>query len=158
MNNPSQPSLEHALVVKRVFHAPIDRVFEAWTNAERLARWFGPDGFTVVSANIDLRIGGKYHITLRPPEGEHIEHFGEYVEIEPPKKLAFTWTLANQACPGGENQCAETLVTIQFTSQCQSTEVVLTHERLPNKAAYDGHKAGWNSTFDSFENFILTNN
>lgn len=145
-----------SLILRRVFNAPIARVFEAWTKAEILASWFGPVGFTVTASNIDLRRGGAYHIALRSPEGMAIKHFGEYVEVTPPEKLVFTWLLEDQACGGCDNQCAETLVSIDFKRVDESTEVQLTHEHLPSKEAHDGHMYGWNSTFDSFEAFVQT--
>lgn len=157
MDSPTAFNTHAILTVRRIFSAPIDRVFAAWTNAEVLASWFGPVGFSVASATIDLRVGGKYQIVIKPPDGETIKHFGEYVEIIPPERLAFTWMLENQACKGSANQCAETLVSIDFKCIDQSTQIVLTHERLPDKAAYDGHEFGWNSSLDSFEKFILTN-
>lgn len=153
----SATSSEHAtLTLRRVFNAPIARVFEAWTKAEVLASWFGPAGFTVTASNIDLRKGGGYLIALRSPEGTAIKHFGEYIEVTPPEKLVFTWLLENQACGGCDNQCTETLVSIDFKRIDESTEVQLTHEHLPNKEAYDGHVYGWSSTFDSFEDFVQT--
>lgn len=153
----SAPSSAQAiLTLWRVFNAPIESVFEAWTKAEVLASWFGPVGFTVTTSEIDLRKGGEYLITLRSPEGMTIKHFGEYVEVTPPERLVFTWRLENQACSGSKNQCAETLVSIDFKRVGVSTEIRLTHEHLPTKEAYDGHEFGWSSTFDSFENFLLT--
>ena len=145
-----------ALILRRVFNAPIERVFDAWTKAEMLARWFGPVGFTVTASDIDLITGGEYIIAIRSPEGAVIRHFGAYVEVIPPERLVFTWRLESQACGGGKDQCAETLVSIDFKRIGQSTEIELTHEKLPSKAAYDGHEFGWNSTFDSFEYFVLT--
>ncbi len=149
-------SAQATLTLRWVFNAPIARVFDAWTKAEVLARWFGPVGFTVIASEIDLRKGGKYLISLESPEGMAIKHFGEYVEVTPHERLVFTWLLENQACGGCNNQCAETLVSINFKRVNESTEVQLTHEHLPNKEAYDGHGFGWSSTFDSFENFVQT--
>ena len=144
------------LTLKRIFSAPIDRVFEAWTSASVLANWFGPVDFKVKTAEIDLKIGGKYLIILQPPEeGEVIKHFGEYIEIMPLKKLVFTWVLENQACKGSIKQCAETLVSIDFKAVNQSTQILLTHERLPSKEAYDGHAFGWSSSFDCLEKILL---
>ena len=149
-------STRTTLTLHRVFNAPIATVFEAWTKAEILASWFGPAGFTVTASKIDLRRGGEYLIALRSPEGMTIKHFGEYVEVTPPERLVFTWHLENQACNGSKDQCAETLVSIDFKRVGVSTEIRLTHEHLPSKAAYDGHEFGWRSTFDGFENFLLT--
>ena len=155
MSRSAQSSTQAVLALRRVFNAPIERVFEAWTKADVLASWFGPVGFTVTSAEIDLRIGGEYLVVLQSPDGNAIKHFGEYIEITPPKKLVFTWMLENQACRGSENQCAVTLVSMDFKRVNQSTEIRLTHEYLPSKEAYDGHEFGWRSTFDCFEEFVL---
>ena len=150
-------SSAHAILsLQRVFNVSIERAFEAWTKAEVLASWFGPVGFTVTTAKIDLRKGGEYLIVIQSPEGMAIKHFGEYVEVTPPKRLVFTWILENQACRGSKNQCAETLVSIDFKRVGESTEIQLTHEQLPSKEAHDGHEFGWRSTFDSFEYFLLT--
>jgi len=155
MDNLARSSDQAVLTISRVFSAPVARVFEAWTKAEVLANWFGPAGFVVTTAKIDLRVGGKYLLVLQPPDGESIKHFGEYLEITPPQKLVFTWVLEHQACGGSKNQCAETLVSIDFKQLNQSTKIRLTHERLPNKEAYQGHEFGWNSTFDSLSEYIL---
>ncbi len=155
MINLATSSARAVLILTRIFHAPIEEVFEAWTNAEVLADWFGPVGFRVTTAEIDLRLGGKYLIVLQPPEGEAIKHFGEYVEITPPTKLVFTWVLQNQTCRGSVNQCAETLVTLDFKRLDQSTEIQLSHEHLPNKEAYDGHQFGWTSSFECLDIFFI---
>ncbi len=155
MIDPATSSAQAVLTLTRVFPAPIEEVFEAWTKAEVLADWFGPVGFSVTTAEIDLRLGGKYLIVLQSPEGEVIQHFGEYVEIIPPTKLVFTWVLQNQTCRGSVNQCAETLVSLDFKRLDQSTEIRLNHERLPNKEAYDGHQFGWTSSFACLETFFI---
>lgn len=140
---------QDALILVREFDAPIKRVFEAWSKAEVLAKWFGPEGFTVSRADIDLKVGGSYEIEIRSPDGSQIKHFGTYVEINEPNELIFTWELEDQDCKGSEGQSAQTLVSISFKRVGQGTEITLTHERLPNKDAYDGHEFGWKSSFDS---------
>jgi uncharacterized protein YndB with AHSA1/START domain len=149
-------SAQAVLTLRRVFKVPIEKVFDAWTKPDVLASWFGPVGFTVSMAKTDLRVGGEYLIVLQPPEGVAIRHSGEYLEVTPPERLVFTWLLENQACGGCRDECAETLVSIDFKRLAESTEICLTHERLPGKEAYAGHVFGWNSTFDGFENFVLT--
>jgi len=144
------------LVLKRLFSAPIDQVFDAWTKAEVLAGWFGPESFIVSHAATNLSVGGTYEIDILSPEGNAIKHFGSYVEISRPYKLVFTWMLEDQACKGSEDQRAETLVSIEFKRVEQTTEITLTHEQLPNQAAYDGHEFGWNSSFDSLATYLLS--
>ena len=142
------------LVLKRTFNAPVERVFEAWTNADALARWFGPEGFDVAHAELDLVEGGHYDIEIRSAEGHQIRHFGSYVEILPPHRLVFTWILGEQDCKGEPAECADTLVTVELQPQGAATELTLTHERLPNKAARDGHEFGWSSSLDSLNNYF----
>lgn len=144
-----------SLVLTREFSAPIERVFEAWTNADMLAKWFGPEGFSVTHAEIDLTVGGHYDIEIRSTEGHSIRHFGRYVEIFAPHKLVFTWILGDQDCKGSKGRCADTLVTVEFNSVGQSTQVTLTHECLPDQAACDGHEFGWTSSFKSLAQFLL---
>lgn len=145
---------ENVLVVKREFSAPIERVFDAWTNAGVLAQWFGPEDFEVTDAEIDLIVGGRYEINMVSPDGNSVKHFGFYVEISAPDKLIFTWVLEDQACEGSKGQSAKTLVSIDFKRINQMTAVTLTHERLPNKEAYDGHQFGWNSSFESLAAYL----
>ena len=71
-----------------------DAVFRAWTDPEQLARWFGPGAFTVVRAELDLRAGGAYRIVFDAGDGEPVTLTGEYVEIDPPRRLVFTWSWA----------------------------------------------------------------
>ena len=156
MDSPATAGTPAILALKRVFNAPIEQVFEAWTSAKILAHWFGPEGFIVKTAEVDLQVGGKYLIILQPPAGEAIRHFGEYLVIAPPSRLVFTWVLQNQICQGSVNQCAETLVTLDFKRVGRATEIQLSHERLPNKEAYDGHAFGWASSFDCLETYLIS--
>lgn len=156
MNECVQETGYAALSIKRTFSAPIEQVFSAWSDAQMLAQWFGPVGFHVVETDVKLVVGGEYKIVIQSPDGQQIRHFGEYVEVTPPGKLAFTWILESQSCGGSENQHANTLVSIKFNTVADGTEIELTHERLPNKEAFDGHSFGWHSSLDSLATFIQT--
>jgi len=142
------------LVLNRIFSAPVERVFDAWTKPEVLAKWFGPEGFSVNRSEVQLYVGGGYDIEICSPDGKHIRHFGNYLEISKPHKLAFTWMLVDQACKGSEGLVAETIVSIEFNRIELATELTLTHEKLPSKEAYDGHKFGWTSSLDSLTNYL----
>ena len=100
------------LRLQRRFDADIERVFTAWTDPLLLARWFGPPGFSVLDCEADLRVGGRYSIVISDGTGARITHFGEYVDIDPPRRVVFTWVLQNQACGGSVDQHADTLVTV----------------------------------------------
>lgn len=140
---------QETLSLKREFSAPVQRVFEAWTNAEVLAQWFGPEGFSVVRSEIDLKVGGQYHITLQAPDDTEIEHWGEYIKVSVPTQLIFTWVLKNQHCQGSQGQDANTLVDIRFIDMGERCAIHLVHEKLPDQSAFDGHQFGWQSSFDS---------
>lgn len=139
------------LSLTRVFSASIERVFAAWTQPAVLAKWFGPQGYAVIYTTVDLSVDGAYEIVIESPEGQSVRHFGQYLQIIKPTKLVFTWMLDGQPCQGSANQCAETLVTIDFKALGQSTEITLTHEQLPGQQALDGHSFGWNACFDSLQ-------
>ena len=133
------------LKLARVFPAPRERVFRAWTEPAELMRWWGPVGFTTPSAEVDLRVGGKYRIAMRRPDGG--VHFvkGTYVDVKPPERLVMTWAWEGMA--GFDD--FDSLVTIEFVAKGAATEIVLTHEKLPAVAAAS-HERGWNGTFDHF--------
>jgi uncharacterized protein YndB with AHSA1/START domain len=143
------------LMISRVFDADIETVFRAWTDPEMLARWFGPEGVDTSSVKVDLNTGGQYEIIMQSPEGE-VRHYGEYVLIEPPEKLVFTWVLDvdNQACTGSTSQSTNTLVTVDFRRVDNATEIVLTHEQLPDRKACEGHQFGWTGCFDSLAKLL----
>lgn len=130
---------EAAVILQRTFSAPRERVFRAWTDPDELKKWFGPsDQFTVPTAEVDLRVGGKYRIAMRSPDGNLNVAAGVYREIRPPERLVFTWSWEE-----GGMDIGETLVTVEFRGAGQSTEVVLTHELLPTDEARKAHGEGW---------------
>ena len=143
----SAETFSERLELERLFNAPIERVFDAWTKAEVLSQWFGPGGFEVIEAEIDCRPNGQYSITLLSPEKQTIKHFGEYLEVTRPHKLIFTWYLEDQSCQGSKGHTAMTLVEIDFIQQGEQTLLQLRHEKLPDQTALDGHRFGWESSF-----------
>jgi|SRR5579863_8040554 len=136
--------------LSRVVNAPSERVFAAWTKPEALKRWWGPPGFTTPSAEVDLRIGGAYKLAMKSPDGETHVVFGTFIEIEAPKKLAYTW--AWEEDDGAPSH--ESVVTVEFKPKGATTEIVLTHERLANAESRDKHIDGWNGCFDHLEQVL----
>ena len=131
------------LRLHRILDAPAGKVFKAWTNPSDLMRWFGPDGCVVDEVKSELVVGGRYSIRMTVPGGEMVHHFGEYLELEPPHRLAFTWVLSDQPCDGSTGQQADTKVVLDLVERGDKTELTLIHQRLPNKGAIDGHRMGW---------------
>jgi uncharacterized protein YndB with AHSA1/START domain len=127
-----------ALELRRRIPAPIDEVFRWWTEPDRLREWMTPVG--TVDAEVDLRIGGSLRIVMRG-EGLVIEHTGEYLEIDPPRRLVFTWR-----SPYTGEQAS--LITVELDSDGEdATELRLTHSKLP-PAAVSSHQGGWASMLD----------
>jgi uncharacterized protein YndB with AHSA1/START domain len=127
--------------VERTIAGPREEVFRAWTDPDRLAEWFGPGAFTVLRAELDLRPGGPYRIVFQPASGEPVTLTGSYVEIEPPRRLVFTWSWA-LVWPDQP----ESLVTVELAEAPDGTQVVVTHaEYGADHAAYRG---GWESGLD----------
>jgi uncharacterized protein YndB with AHSA1/START domain len=124
------------LVVRRRIAVPRERVFEAWLDSESLAHWMRPGDFTHATVTVDPRVGGGFRIVMEGrTDGGDYEHRGEYLVIEPPSLLSFTWiSRATDHQP--------TVVTIEFHEWGSGTELVLTHRRLP-PTAVEAHRRGW---------------
>jgi len=141
------------LLITRVFDAPRQLVYEAWTKLEHLERWQGaPEGFTVTFQEVDLRPGGAFRLCMRSAEG--IDHWlqGVYREVVEPERLVFTHTwLDSERKPG-----IETVVTIVFTEHCGRTELALYQTGFKSDQVRDGHQVGWTSMLDRFHAHIVT--
>lgn len=122
------------LVVRRWFAAPRERVFAAWLDPASLARWMRPHDHTRTTVELDARVGGKFRIAMIHEQGENT-HEGEYLAIEPPARLAFTWASAN-------TDHSPTVVTVELLEKDAGTELILTHRRLP-PAQVTAHREGW---------------
>lgn len=150
------------LSITRVFDATAERVFDAWLDPAQFAQWIGPRSFQV-KADLQLlepRVGGKYRIYMKMPNGENTVG-GVYKEIVRPTKLVFTWTWVKHsgdcgAAPTGVDSMAglETLVTVTFRAIGKKTEMTLLHESLPNVEQREGHNKGWSSTFEQLAEYL----
>jgi uncharacterized protein YndB with AHSA1/START domain len=134
------------LRLTRQIQASPERVFQAWTRATELERWSCPEGCRAVDVQVDLRIGGAYLIDMADPDGGRYTAFGEYREIDPPRRLVYTWDWKQE-----ELRMGETLVTVEFAAKDGGTEVVLTHAKLPDLEARKSHEEGWSDCLDHLE-------
>ncbi len=137
------PQTDTRLQVQREFAAPRDRVFAAFTTPDLVRKWLGGTEIQSPHAEIDLRVGGQYRITMQPPNRNPFYIVGTYQEIIVPEKLVYTWSFE-----GGDVPVQDTLVTVEFHERGNHTEVILRHERFTNKTARDAHESGWYECFD----------
>jgi uncharacterized protein YndB with AHSA1/START domain len=135
------------LVVRRVIRAAPERLFAAWTTPEQLLTWWGPQGVRCTRAEIDARIGGRYRLDNSFPDGRIVVIEGEFVSVERPRELVYTWRVDAQ------NTGAE-LVTVRFEPRDASTEIVVTHERIGHEAARAGHETGWIGCLDGLAEYL----
>jgi len=118
--------------IERVLPAPIQDVFDAWTDPARMAEWLSPVGHA--EAEVDLRVMGRFKVSM-VDETTRIEHTGEYLVVDPPGELSFTW----QSPYAGSDP---SVVTVLFEAEGDETRIVLTHRRLP-EGHVDPHTQGW---------------
>ena len=139
-----------ALRLTRLFHVPRERLFAAWTDPEALMRWFSPSGdYSTPSAEVDLRVGGRYRIEMKAADGSLYTATGLYHEVRPPERLVFTWAWEGSRCGGrGLTEFYDTLVTLEFRTIASGTELTLIQERFPNTEERDRHRSGWTGCLD----------
>jgi len=118
--------------IERVLPAPIQEVFAAWTDPARMAEWLSPVGHAEVE--VDLRVMGRFKVSMIG-ETTRIEHTGEYLVVDPPGELSFTW---QSSYTGTE----PSVVTVLLEAEGEQTRIVLTHRRLP-EVQMEPHTRGW---------------
>ena len=138
------------LEIRRVIKASRDRVYTAWTDPAQMKRWFGPENVQTRELTADARVGGTFRWDLTNSDGEEMTMLGEYRELQPDKKIVFTWQWQDDE--DWEDHIS--IVTVELYDRDGDTELRLTHEQLPNEESRDGHSRGWNSALDKFEKFV----
>ncbi len=136
------------LRITRVYSAPRELVFKAWTTPAMLEQWFGCSAFTTTFAEADVRVGGEWRVGMRSPEGDNYLAFGVYKAIRPVEHLALThqWSrmTANVNPPDHE-----TLVTVDLYEESGGTRMEFRQTGLATEASRDSHQGGWGDSFDA---------
>ena len=144
---------ESKLEVRRMFTAPREKVFEAWTQRDKVEKWMCrfPKHETRYTA-YDARPGGTNVMEVENPQGETFKQSVTFCDIEPPKKLVFTWAWQKFSASGQKiDEVHDTLVTVEFQPRGTFTEVILTHEGFRNAEQREAHNKGWNGCLDLLE-------
>ena len=137
MSQPRTGSVDDAVRLERVLPAAPGAVYAAWTDPTLLRRWMSPLGHAEVA--VDVRVGGTLQIVM-VDDGFRIEHRGTYLEVDPPRRLRFTWV-------SSFTDMAESVVTVELLPEGEGTRLVLVHEHLPERAV-DPHAGGWGTMLD----------
>jgi len=138
-----------ALHLEKQVEAPPQAVFAACVEPAKLAEWWGPAGFTASSVELDVRVGGRYRITMQPPEGEEFHLRGEFREVERPRRLVYTFEWEE---PDADDQ--ETVAELSFVDDAAGTRVVLDQGPFKTASRYELHEAGWIETLDRLAAFF----
>ena len=148
------------LIIHRVFEAPVEVVWNAWTNPDVVQCWWGPAEFSAPFVKIDLEEGGKYLYCMRSPEGEDYWSAGEFLEIQPMKRIFSTDHFSDEdgnlimpADYGFEGDWPEKLeITVTFDEiPGGRTSFTLCHSGFPNQEDQDQAEQGWKESFDKLE-------
>lgn len=142
---------ERELVVTRLIDAPRRLVFKAWTQPEHIARWWGPQGFTTIFCEMDIRVGGKYRCGMRSPQGTEHWKVGVYREIVEPERIVFTFAWED----ADGNPRHELLTTVTFAEERGKTRLTLRQGVFETTDGRDGHFGGWTSCLERFAEYIV---
>ena len=136
----------YTLEITRLLNAPRALVWDAWTKHEHALKWAGPKDYPAVDADHDVRPGGKWRTCLKGADGEELWQGGEYREVVPQERLVFTsrW----------DGDDFDTLITITFADKGGKTEMHFRQDGLSSAESRDGHRGGWNSSFDRLDEFL----
>jgi uncharacterized protein YndB with AHSA1/START domain len=141
---------DRTLVIERVFRAPPEEVFAAWTDPAILVEWWGPEGYRTPEHAMDVREGGAWRTVMRNASGEAHVASGVYREIAPPKRLVMTWGWQQPDGTRGH----ETTVELDFEPVPDGTRLRLVQRVFATVENRDGHRMGWSSSFNKLEALV----
>jgi uncharacterized protein YndB with AHSA1/START domain len=135
--------------MERSLNAPADHVYKVLTDARHIPNWYGPsDDFKVTVHKWEPKVGGKYRVEFNAPDGETNIVVGEFKELVPGKKVAYTWTWEGRPV-------IDTLVTIVLKPNGKKTDLTLTHEGFPSDDMADHHNQGWTGSMERLMRAVL---
>jgi uncharacterized protein YndB with AHSA1/START domain len=163
----STGSAGREFVIERLFDAPRERVFEAFTQERHLKHWWGPKGLTMVATKLDLRVGGTFHYEMKAPDGQPMRGRWLFREIVAPERLSFVFGFADEQGNPARHPMAPTwplemLGTVTFTARGRRTLLVnrvsainpSDVERQTFEAGFDSMNQGFNGTWDQLAAYL----
>lgn len=147
---------DRKIKLTKIYNAPIEKVWDAWTNPESMKQWFSPEGMTNPQISSELSVGGSYRNTMEGKNMPDPKHNGQmtvggtYLELEKPSKLVFTWLWE-----GAPADTHTTTVTVLFKKlDAAKTELTLIHSGFADDTMQKEHDIGWASTFNKLDRFL----
>jgi uncharacterized protein YndB with AHSA1/START domain len=137
------------LDLKRILPAPRAAVYRALSDPGELAKWWGPRGFTTPSVEFDPHVGGSFRIAMQPPDGDLFHLSGEFQEVDPPARLAYTFRWHP---PDPDDR--PTVVTLSLEDRGERTEVLLTQGDFATEERRALHGEGWTDCFERLERVL----
>jgi uncharacterized protein YndB with AHSA1/START domain len=141
---------DRTLVLSRIFDAPRVRVFQAWTDPDQVAQWWGPEGFVTTSCQMDIRPGGAFRFCMRSPAGTDHWKRGAYREIVEPERIVFSFAWEDPDGQPGH----ETVITVRFEAIGAQTRLTLQQAVFDTVAACEDHRTGWTSCLQRFADWL----
>lgn len=150
---------DNAIVLSRVFDAPREKVWNAWTKAEQVAKWWGPTGFTTPVCKIDFRVGGKFLFCMRSPQGQDFWYGGEYQEIIENELIVCSDYMAdengNRISPKqSAERPEETILRLIFEDENGKTKVTLRHEGISSSDDRSRAESGWFQNLEGLSEYL----
>lgn len=155
-------SAKDAIVIERTFEAPVATIWQLWTQPESFKQWYGPTGFTIPVAEMDVRVGGKRLICMASPDGSmKMWTTGEYTDVAPTERLVYTDSPADEngtimapsAMGMPDDYPMTTEVTVQLEDLGERTKMIMTHAGIP---ADSPGATGWEQAFTKMAAHIAT--
>ncbi|MDQ3784899.1 MAG: SRPBCC domain-containing protein [Actinomycetota bacterium] len=137
------------LGMRRVLPTTLALVFEFFTDPNQMARWWGPEGFSTPDLEFNPRVGESFRVEMQPPDGDAFHLTGEFRQVDPPTRLAYTFRWEE---PDPDD--VETLVDLSFRDLGESTEVVFIQGPFKTEARLALHRNGWTDGFDKLEELL----
>jgi uncharacterized protein YndB with AHSA1/START domain len=160
-------SRPEAFVISRTFDAPRHQVWNAWTDRDELMKWFGPKGFTMTRADLDLRVGGTFHYCLRGPDGKEMWGKWTFRELDAPRRIVLVNSFSDAAGnitrhPLAPSWPREMLSTTTFAEHEGKTTITIRWEPInatPDEqrtfdSAHEGMQMGWTGTFEQLQEHL----
>jgi uncharacterized protein YndB with AHSA1/START domain len=140
--------------ITRVFRAPRQLVFQAWTDPAMLLHWFGCAAFSTVEVVADVREGGEWRVLMRSPDGVDCPAYGRYLEVIAPERIVMTHQWEKQVVEVNPARHT-TRVTVELFEEGGGTRLEFRQTGLATVASRDSHIGGWSDSMDALHTLLM---